>query len=197
MLHLNLFRKKKLRTLRLPDLSQLSKLIIIAVGLAIVPVSSVKAQQQTADVEFSGTVTGFCQFSNVNAGSLGLSQNGRTLSSSLFGGSAGSASISCNQAGRIGVQIQGPTQDTSLPVNLVSSQATANIEGEGFNFFAQRVSFTRTADTEGNDVASLPAILGFYTIIDADIEVNMEVTNNNPFPDGNYLFRVQLSAVPR
>jgi hypothetical protein len=196
MLHLNLFRKKKLRTLRLPDLSQLSKLIIIVVGLAIVPVSSVKAQQQTADVEFSGTVTGFCQFSNVNAGSLGLSQDGRTLSSSLSGGSAGSASISCNQFGQIGVQIQGPTQATSLPVNLVSSQASANIEGERPGLFGP-IAFTRTADTEGNDVASLPAILGVYTIIDADIEVNMEVTNNNPFPDGNYLFRVQLSAVPR
>ena len=170
------------------------KLAMMTLGLLFLAANSAYAQK-TATIPFSGTVTGFCEFSNVTPGALGLSTDGRTLSSSLSGGSSGSASFICNEVGRIGIQIQTPNQATSLPVNLVSSQASANIEGERAGLFGP-IAFTGTADTEGNDVASLPATLVFLTIVDADIDVNMEVTNDQPFPDGNYLFRVQLSAVP-
>lgn len=170
------------------------KLALMTLGLLFVATSRTLAQE-TVTIPFSGSVTGFCQFSNVTSGTLGLSNDGQTLSSNLSGGSVGNASIVCNEFGRIAVQIETPTQSSSLPVTIVSSRAIANIEGEGFNWFGFNNPFTRTADTANNDLASLPAFLGLLTFVDADIEIDMEVTNDSLFPDGDYVFTVRLSAV--
>jgi hypothetical protein len=161
-----------------------SMLTLIAVGLAAIP----RVQAQTAVIQFEGSVSGRCDFSNISGGSLGLSADGLTLDSQS--GSAGAATLTCNQPSRL--EVNAPVQLSSIPLTITSSSAQADINGNscgGKNPFSETVVATNT-DTPKQSNTPPGQMTGCH-----EITVNMSVTNNTPMPAGSYRFRVRLTAV--
>ncbi len=155
----------------------------MAVGLAAIP----SVQAQPVGIQFEGSVSGRCDFSNISGGSLGLSADGLTLDSQL--GSAGTANLTCNQFTRL--QVEAPVQLSSNPLNITSSSAQALIEGRFLFIFP----FSETVEATNTSTPALSQSPSWYLLGNNDITVNMSVTNNTLMPAGTYVFRVRLTAV--
>ncbi len=136
------------------------------------------AKADTTDVHFTGSVPASCTFSNVTNGTLGLTAAGTTLSS-LTGGTAGTARLTCNNI--VSTLTADAPAKTSAPTGYDNSTATktVSVTGSGANTIA--------INAAGVSVPML--VLGT-----TNLAVNMSTTTTSVLPSGNYDFYVRLTA---
>jgi hypothetical protein len=138
------------------------------------------AKADTGDVHFTATVPSACTFSSVTAGTLGLVGTS-TLTSAAGGGTAGSASLTCNNA-LATLTVDAPAV-TSAPTGYSNSDATKTVSvvGSGANVISLSAAGTNVATP----------ILGTTTLA-----VNMSTTTTAPLPNGDYDLYVRLTVTP-
>jgi hypothetical protein len=153
--------------------SLLTAALIIVGSAAVAP----KTMAQTADVPFTGTVGGVCNFDQITPGKLGLNQpvNPTALAGGFSGGVFGKVIVSCNQGGR--VSISKPQQTGGPGFTPVFSNGMIN-------------SPLGSTSSQGGSPMSLPSGNGL------PLDIDMFVDKGSPLAPGNYSYVTTLTIVP-
>ncbi|RCJ28299.1 hypothetical protein A6S26_12265 [Nostoc sp. ATCC 43529] len=153
--------------------SLLTAALIIVGSAALAP----KTMAQTADVPFTGSVAGVCNFDQITPGKLGLNQvtNPTALAGGFPGGAFGKVFVSCNQGARVSIskpqQTGGPSFTPSYSVGIINSP------------------FGSTDSQIGNSVL-LPSGSGL------PLDIDMIVDKGSTLVPGNYSYITTLTIVP-
>lgn len=147
--------------------------------------SALGAAAQTADVPFSGTVAESCTFSNIVAGTLGLSGDGTDLGTAETGGVQGTVDLSCN--GDATISVAAPT---------FTSSASGGNDITTFTAYAATSTVTEGANTA--DSAGATFVFGAANTITAATTFNvaMAATTDDVLPTDTYNFTVTVTATP-
>ncbi|MBD2676867.1 MULTISPECIES: hypothetical protein [Nostoc] len=153
--------------------SLLTAALIIVGSAALAP----KTLAQTADVPFTGNVSGVCNFDQITPGKLGLNQvtNPTALAGGFPGGAFGKVFVSCNQGARVSIskpqQTGGPSFTPSYSVGIINSP------------------FGST-DSQSSNSVLLPSGSGL------PLDIDMIVDKGSTLVPGNYSYVTTLTIVP-
>ncbi|MGD1910458.1 MAG: hypothetical protein ACFB2X_06290 [Rivularia sp. (in: cyanobacteria)] len=137
-----------------------------------------KANAQSIDVPFSGTVGGNCTFSDVTPGKLVVNRgtNATTLAAGYTGGVMGKVSVTCNRSSSITV---------SKPVQT-SGPSFTPIMADGY------------VDSPVGRTSSTSSPLRISSIGRAiPLEVDMKVDKGSTLAPGTYGFKTTLTVTPQ
>lgn len=142
-----------------------------------------KANAQSIDVPFTGTVGGACTFSALTPGKLGVNSSTRATSmhSSYSGGAEGKVNISCNRASSVKV---------SKPMQTAGPRFTPQ------SYFAQVLdpNGRTTYVTQSSSNAPLSITTSSNPI---PLRVRMSVSKGSTLAPGTYGFKTTLTVTPR
>ncbi|MCC5610006.1 hypothetical protein LC612_25335 [Nostoc sp. CHAB 5834] len=153
--------------------SLLTAALIIVGSVALAP----KTMAQTANVPFTGTVSGVCNFDQITPGQLGLNQptNPTALAGGHPGGSFGRVVLSCNQGARVSIsqpqQTGGPQFTPIYSIGIMQSP---------FGY----------TDSQGGSPVLLPGGSNL------PLDIDMIVDKGSPLVPGNYSYVTTLTIVP-
>jgi len=145
-----------------------------------------EAKAQTETFNFSGTIEDSCTFTNVAAGTLGLSTDFLTLTTDPAVGIIGTAAaapatadIDCN--GEVTITVNAPVE-TSAPASGAATLNATVTDGAGLNL----------------DTAATPsALFGAVGVVtSAAIDVGMSAASAAAIPSGTYTFTVDVVVTP-
>jgi hypothetical protein len=170
------------------------RLIALASCVALGSIAlSGKAQAQSVDVNFSGTVTNTCTYGTVTAGVLKPVTGFQAVSSTATGGSSGAVTVTCT----------GPVATLAVATPVLVGTAVTAFTPTAFQSAVKLGTTTRTAITGTGTVltgpwavanaASLPLAAGANALT-----VDMLVGKNTAgtLPGGSYTYKVVLTATP-
>ncbi len=152
-----------------------------------------KAQAQSVDVPFSGTVINTCTFGAVTSGTLTLVPGFQAVSSTAAGGSQGSATVTCS----------GPVATITVATPVLSGAAVPAFAPNAFQSAVKLGPLTRTAISGATPFTSAPwavpnsAPLPLFAGVNV-LAVDMLVGTNTAgtLPGGTYNYKVVLTASP-
>ncbi len=152
-----------------------------------------KAQAQSVDILFSGTVSNSCSFGTPSTGTLTQSANYAAIESSgISQGKGVKVSVNCDSGGKL-------TIDTPTPIQVPTNFNAAIVQ-----------SIVQRGDSP-DDIASASAGGTFNTVIPntstptltlppgtSDLNVGMIAGKNTPgsVPNGDYRYSVKLTIAP-
>ncbi|AFZ55324.1 hypothetical protein [Cyanobacterium aponinum] len=171
------------------------------VGLGFIFAKS--SQAQTAIFNFQTTIGGECAFSNIQGGSLQLSEDGKTFSSNV----PATATLTCNLT-NVSLTLNPPEVSTiSAPFNIISSTATATYqENNPITYLlsgavATGNIVTLEATNSSPDSRTYTGLTLGSSVLriggSRTITVNMSATSDTEVSAGLYRFIVRFSAIPQ
>ena len=138
-----------------------------------------KANAQSIDVPFSGTVGGNCTFSDVTPGKLGVNSSTRatTLAAGYRDGVMGKVSVTCNRSSSL--RVSKPVQ-TSGP-SFTPTRADGYVDSP--------VGSTTSSSSSGLRISSIGRAI--------PLEVDMKGDKGATLAPGTYGFKTTLTVTPQ
>ncbi|MGD1910455.1 MAG: hypothetical protein ACFB2X_06275 [Rivularia sp. (in: cyanobacteria)] len=159
--------------------------LIVTSVLAVLSAAAIapKANAQSIDVPFTGTVGGACSFTGLTPGKLVVNSatNATRIASYYSGGADGKVSITCNRASS--VKVSKPIQ-TAGP-KFTPTSYTVRVDDPSGKYTAVSQSVTNAPLAITTSSKPIP------------LKVRMSVTQNSTFAPGNYGFKTTLTVTPR
>jgi hypothetical protein len=157
---------------------------------------SPKAQAQTANVDFSGTVPATCTVISANPGTLAMVSDSQYTAYNYPGdsigvGVAGNIKINCNAGTTFTVT---SVSDNGGTVNFSNADGTNVATDKGVTIRDATTKAIVSSTTLG---AAGPVITGPLTSKNYAVQLNLFTLSSQPLPVGNYKVRAVVTLAPQ